>query len=226
MAVRRFGRSLTAVFTVVVVGFLVVQVVALDHEVQSEIFVGEMQPRVLATAKILRDRRTHRQHEHLRHPVRHRTVDVDHRPTRPPRRAPRPRRDPCRRPDRSRVRGGGDRLRAAVSRRGSRPSWTSPARPVANTAARMRRRGRRRRRTGVGHAAAAGGRPPFSITTRRPAGRLHALRGGRRDRATAALRRRTGGRRAVSVSRAGPTSALTFTAARPRCAGSRPDARP
>jgi hypothetical protein len=54
MAVRRFGRSLAAVFAVVVVGFVVVQVVALDHEVQSEIFVGEMKPRVLATAKILR----------------------------------------------------------------------------------------------------------------------------------------------------------------------------
>ncbi len=56
MAVRRVGRPLTAGFTVVVVGFLVVQVVALDHEVQSELFVGEMRPRVLATAKILRDR--------------------------------------------------------------------------------------------------------------------------------------------------------------------------
>ena len=56
MAVRRVGRPLTAVFAVVVVGFLVVQVVALDHEVQSELFVGEMRPRVLATARILRDR--------------------------------------------------------------------------------------------------------------------------------------------------------------------------
>jgi hypothetical protein len=54
-AVRRFGRPLAAVLVVVVVGFLLVQVHALDREVQSELFFGEMKPRVLATAQILRD---------------------------------------------------------------------------------------------------------------------------------------------------------------------------
>ncbi len=38
-----------------VVAFLVVQVIALDDEVSNEVFVGEMRPRVLATAKIMRE---------------------------------------------------------------------------------------------------------------------------------------------------------------------------
>ena len=53
--VRRFGRPALAVCSVLVVAFLVVQVIALDDEVSSEAFVGEMRPRVLATAKIIRD---------------------------------------------------------------------------------------------------------------------------------------------------------------------------
>ncbi len=52
---RRFGRPMVAVLSVVVVAFLVVQVVALNDEVEGEAFVGEMQPRVLATARIMRD---------------------------------------------------------------------------------------------------------------------------------------------------------------------------
>jgi hypothetical protein len=53
--VRRFGRPALAVCSVVVVAFLVVQVIALNDAVSSEPFVGEMRPRVLATAKIMRD---------------------------------------------------------------------------------------------------------------------------------------------------------------------------
>jgi hypothetical protein len=52
---RRFGRPAFAVLSVIVVAFLVVQVVALNDEVYDEPFVGEMRPRVLATAQILRD---------------------------------------------------------------------------------------------------------------------------------------------------------------------------
>ena len=52
---RRFGRPALVVCSVVVVAFLVVQVVALNDEVSSEAFVGEMRPRVLATARIMRD---------------------------------------------------------------------------------------------------------------------------------------------------------------------------
>jgi len=55
LARRRLGRPVTAVFSVLVVAFVVVQVIGLDHEVESEAFVGEMKPRVLATAEILRD---------------------------------------------------------------------------------------------------------------------------------------------------------------------------
>jgi hypothetical protein len=44
-----------AVSSVIVLAFLVVQVVALNDEVYDEPFVGEMRPRVLATAQILRD---------------------------------------------------------------------------------------------------------------------------------------------------------------------------
>jgi hypothetical protein len=52
---RRFGQATLAVCSVLVVAFLVVQVIALDDEVSHETFVGEMRPRVLATAQILRD---------------------------------------------------------------------------------------------------------------------------------------------------------------------------
>ena len=52
---RRFGRAAVAVCSVIAVMFLVVQVVALDDEVSHEAFVGEMRPRVLATARIMRD---------------------------------------------------------------------------------------------------------------------------------------------------------------------------
>lgn len=53
--VRRFGRPALAVCSVIVVAFLMIQVIALNDEVGSEVFVGEMRPRVLATAKIMRD---------------------------------------------------------------------------------------------------------------------------------------------------------------------------
>jgi hypothetical protein len=53
--VRRFGRPALVVCSAIVVAFLVVQVVALDDEVSTEPFVGEMRPRVLATARIMRD---------------------------------------------------------------------------------------------------------------------------------------------------------------------------
>jgi hypothetical protein len=52
---RRFGRPVLAVVSVLVVAFLVLQIVALNDEVENEAFVGEMKPRVLATARILRD---------------------------------------------------------------------------------------------------------------------------------------------------------------------------
>jgi hypothetical protein len=52
---RRFGRIAVAVCGTLVVAFLVVQVIALDHEVSNEPFVGEMRPRVLATARIMRN---------------------------------------------------------------------------------------------------------------------------------------------------------------------------
>ncbi len=53
--IRRFGRPALVVSCAVVVAFLVVQVVALNDDVSSEPFVGEMRPRVLATARIMRD---------------------------------------------------------------------------------------------------------------------------------------------------------------------------
>jgi hypothetical protein len=53
--VRRVGRPVLAVFSVMAIAFLVLQVVALNGEVSDEAFVGEMRPRVLATARILRD---------------------------------------------------------------------------------------------------------------------------------------------------------------------------
>ena len=52
---RRFGRPVLAVCSVVVVAFLVVQVVALDDEVGNEPFLGEMRPRVLGAARIMRE---------------------------------------------------------------------------------------------------------------------------------------------------------------------------
>ena len=90
-------------------------------------------------------RRTHRQHEHPRHSVSGRAVDVDDRPTRSPRRAPGSRRVPRRRPDRAYVRGGGDRLRSPVSRgarhRGGRNrarGRSRTRRPAASTWSRPR----------------------------------------------------------------------------------------
>jgi hypothetical protein len=53
--IRRLGRPALVVGTVGVVAFLVVQVIALNDDVSSEPFVGEMRPRVLATARIMRD---------------------------------------------------------------------------------------------------------------------------------------------------------------------------
>ncbi|HLM16753.1 MAG TPA: hypothetical protein VK549_02955 [Acidimicrobiia bacterium] len=53
--IRRLGRPALVVFSMVTVAFLVVQVTALNDDVSNEAFVGEMRPRVLATAKILRD---------------------------------------------------------------------------------------------------------------------------------------------------------------------------
>ena len=53
--IRRLGRPALVVCSTVVVAFLVVQVVALNDDVSSEPFVGEMRPRVLATARIMRD---------------------------------------------------------------------------------------------------------------------------------------------------------------------------
>ena len=52
---HRFGRVAVAVCSAVVVAFLVVQVVTLDREVRDEPFIGEMRPRVLATALIMRN---------------------------------------------------------------------------------------------------------------------------------------------------------------------------
>jgi hypothetical protein len=53
--IRRAGRPALAVLSALVVAFLVVQVVALNDEIEGETFVGEMKPRVLATARLLRD---------------------------------------------------------------------------------------------------------------------------------------------------------------------------
>ena len=52
---RRLGRPVVAVTSVLVIVFLVLQVVALNDEIENELFVGEMRPRVLATAQLLRD---------------------------------------------------------------------------------------------------------------------------------------------------------------------------
>jgi hypothetical protein len=53
--VRRFGRPARSICAAVVVAFLVVQVVALNDEVSNAVFAGEMRPRVLATALIMRN---------------------------------------------------------------------------------------------------------------------------------------------------------------------------
>ena len=52
---RRLGRPPLVVCITVVIAFLVVQVIALNDDVSSAPFAGEMRPRVLATARILRD---------------------------------------------------------------------------------------------------------------------------------------------------------------------------
>jgi hypothetical protein len=52
---RRLGRPVVTVVSVLVVVFLVLQVIALNDEIENELFVGEMKPRVLATAQLLRD---------------------------------------------------------------------------------------------------------------------------------------------------------------------------
>lgn len=54
--VVRFGRAALVTCSIVVIGFLVLQAVDLDHEVNSQPFEGEMKPRVLAVARIMRDR--------------------------------------------------------------------------------------------------------------------------------------------------------------------------
>ncbi len=54
--VRRHGRPVAYAAAAVLVAFTVVQVVGLNDEVSSEIFVGEMRPRTLGTAVLLRDR--------------------------------------------------------------------------------------------------------------------------------------------------------------------------
>jgi hypothetical protein len=53
--IRRFGRGALVGCGTVVVAFLVVQVVSLEREVRATPFLGEMRPRVLATAQLLRD---------------------------------------------------------------------------------------------------------------------------------------------------------------------------
>ncbi len=52
--VRRFGRPATIVGAALVVALLVAQAVALNHYVETEAFVGEMRPRVLGVAALLR----------------------------------------------------------------------------------------------------------------------------------------------------------------------------
>ena len=54
--VRRHGRPVAYAVAAVLVAFTVVQVVGLNDEVSNEIFVGEMRPRTLGTAVLLRDR--------------------------------------------------------------------------------------------------------------------------------------------------------------------------
>ena len=55
LAMRRFDRMVVVVVGTVLVGaLLVAQVVGLNHSVETEPFLGEMRPRVLATALLLR----------------------------------------------------------------------------------------------------------------------------------------------------------------------------
>ena len=54
LAMRRFGRVVVVVGTVLVGTLLVAQVVGLNHYVETEPFLGEMRPRVLAAALLLR----------------------------------------------------------------------------------------------------------------------------------------------------------------------------
>jgi hypothetical protein len=53
--VRRHGKAAVYAGAGVLVACLVVQVVALNDEISNEIFVGQMRPRTLATALLLRD---------------------------------------------------------------------------------------------------------------------------------------------------------------------------
>jgi hypothetical protein len=53
--IRRTGRVAVTVCGIVVVAFLVVQAVALDHKARTEPFAGHMKPRVLAVARVMRD---------------------------------------------------------------------------------------------------------------------------------------------------------------------------
>jgi hypothetical protein len=56
LAMRRFGNAIVVVVGAVLVGVLLVaQVVGLNHYVETEPFLGEMRPRVLATALLLRE---------------------------------------------------------------------------------------------------------------------------------------------------------------------------
>ncbi len=56
MVVRRVGRPAVVGFAGLMVVMLVAQVVGLNHYVETETFVGEMKPRVLGTAVLLRAR--------------------------------------------------------------------------------------------------------------------------------------------------------------------------
>lgn len=54
IVVRRLGRPAVVVLAGLIVTLLVAQIVALDHYVQTATFAGEMRPRVLGTAMLLR----------------------------------------------------------------------------------------------------------------------------------------------------------------------------
>ena len=54
VVVHRVGRRVVVVFAGLIVALLVAQFVALDHYVETAFFSGEMRPRVLATAMLLR----------------------------------------------------------------------------------------------------------------------------------------------------------------------------
>jgi hypothetical protein len=55
LTMRRFGNAVLVVGAALVGVLLVAQVAGLDHYVETEPFLGEMRPRVLATARLLRD---------------------------------------------------------------------------------------------------------------------------------------------------------------------------